>query len=137
MNCAFAGRIKFLPPCYNYGSVQIYYNWKTQKKISSPTPFMTEEEYKSAVAQPAIVHFLGEERPWRAGNKHPYTPVYQLYLNMTPWKDHPQDEGWRMYFRAFYLFNAVTKPFPVLRYHIIDALIPAFMRHRAKALKKK
>lgn len=137
LNCSFAGKIRELPPRFNYGSVQIYYPWKAQKRISAPTPFMSEEDYIAGTAHPAIIHFLGEERPWRAGNKHPYTPEYNKYLSMTPWKDHPQDEGWRTYFRLFYLFNALVKPFPVLRYHIIDALIPAFMRYRAKALKKK
>ena len=46
------------------------------------------------------------------------------------------EEGWGAYFKCFKLFNTVTKPFPMLRYKIIDALIPAFMRRRAKQLKK-
>ena len=136
INGAIPGRILELPPRYNYGSVQIYYPWKAQRKMSAPTPFMSEEDYRRGTEKPAIVHFLGEERPWRAGNRHPYTPVYDRYLAQTPWKDTPRDEGWRLYFRCFALFNAVTKPFPMLRYHIIDALIPAFMRLRAGKLKK-
>lgn len=136
INGALVGRIKELPPRYNYGSVQLYYPWKTQRRMSAPTPFMSEADYRRGTERPAIVHFLGEERPWRAGNRHPYTPVYDKYLAMTPWKDTPKDEGWRMYYRCFALFNAVTKPVPMLRYRVIDALIPAFMRMREKKLKK-
>lgn len=136
INGAFVGRILELPPRYNYGSVQIYYSWKAQKKISAPTPFMSEADYKRGTQKPAIIHFLGEERPWRAGNTHPYTPEYDKYLSMTPWKDTPKEEGWRLYFKCFGLFNLVTRPLPMLRYKIIDALIPAFMRMRAKKLKK-
>lgn len=136
INGALPGRILELAPRYNYGSVQIYYSWKAQKKISAPTPFLSEEEYRRGTEKPAIVHFLGEERPWRAGNTHPYTPAYEHYLGKTPWKDTPREEGWRTYFRCFDLFNFVTSPLPMLRYRIIDALIPAFMKMRARKLKK-
>lgn len=137
INGAIPGRILQLEPRYNYGSVQIYYPWKAQKKMASPTPFMSEGDYRKGTEKPAIVHFLGEERPWRAGNRHPYTPVYDKYLAQTPWKDTPKDEGWRTYYKCFSLFNWGTKPFPMLRYRIIDALIPAFMSMRARKLKKK
>lgn len=136
INGAFVGRIMELEPRYNYGSIQLYYPWKAQKKMSAPTPFMSEESYRRGTQKPAIIHFLGEERPWRAGNRHPYTPEYDKYLGMTPWKDTPKDEGWRLYYKCFAIFNAVTKPVPMLRYKIIDALIPAFMRMRARKLKK-
>lgn len=136
INGAVPDRILQLQPRYNYGSVQIYYPWKTQRNMSAPTPFMSEKEYRQGTEKPAIVHFLGEERPWRAGNQHPYTPVYDRYLAQTPWKDTPKDEGWRTYFRCFKLFNLLTRPIPMLRYRIIDALIPAFMHARAKKLKK-
>lgn len=136
INGALPGRILMLEPRYNYGSVQLYYPWRAQRKMASPTPFMSEADYRRGTEKPAIVHFLGEERPWRAGNRHPYTPVYERYLAQTPWKDTPKDEGWRTYYRCFGLFNRVTRPVPMLRYHIIDALIPAFMSVRARKLKK-
>ena len=136
INGAFSRRILQLPPRYNYGSVQIYYPWKTQQRMSAPTPFFTKDEYLQGAAKPAIIHYLGEERPWRAGSTHPYTWAYDKYLAMTPWKDAPKDEGWRLYFKCFGLFNWITKPVPMLRYKIIDALIPAFMRIRENKLKK-
>ena len=47
-----------------------------------------------------------------------------------------KEQGWKGYFFCFRIFNAVTKPIPILRYKIIDALIPAFMRYRARQRKK-
>lgn len=137
LNGALVERIHQLPPKYNYGSVQLYYPWKAQKRISAPTPFLTEEAYRAGTAKPAIIHFLGEERPWREGNRHPYAAAYSQYLAATPWKDTPMEQGWQTYFRCFSLFNAVTKPFPYLRWRIIDTLIPAFMKRRERQLKKK
>lgn len=136
INGAFEGRIKELSPRYNYGSIEIYYPYKTLKKISAPVPYITEECYNAAKQKPAIIHFLGEERPWRAGSTHPFTPEYDKYLALTPWKGMPKEQGWKGYFFCFRIFNAVTKPIPILRYKIIDALIPAFMRYRARQRKK-
>ena len=136
INGAFQGRIKELSPRYNYGSIEIYYPYKTLKKISAPVPYITEECYNAAKQKPAIIHFLGEERPWREGTTHPFTHEYDKYLALTPWKGIPKEQGWKGYFFCFRIFNAVTKPIPILRYKIIDALIPAFMRYRARQRKK-
>ena len=133
LNGALPGHIYILPPRYNFGSVQIYYGYAAQKKMCAPAPFYAAKaDYEAAAFPPAIVHFLGEERPWRAGNRHPYRKAYEEALAKTPWKNAPQEQGWQTYFRCFGLFNAVTKPFPLLRWRIINSLIPAFMRMREK-----
>ena len=132
INGAFTGRIKELSPRYNYGTIEIYYPYKTLKKIAAPAPYLPEAEYNRAKRRPAIIHYLGEERPWRKGSTHPFTKHYEQYLAMTPWQDTPKEEGWQAYFFFFRIFNAVTKPCRMLRYRIINALIPAFMRRRAK-----
>lgn len=135
INGALVGHIKQIPPCYNFGTVQLYYPYKAQVKIASPTPMMPEADYRAAVAHPVIIHYLGEERPWRAGNRHPYREKYEHYLSQTPWADTPKDEGWRLYYHAYYLFSAVMRIAPVLRWRIIDRLIPVFMHRRERQLK--
>ncbi len=138
LNGALAGRICSLPPRYNYGSVQIYYPWEAQRRMCAPAPFYpTAQAYAQAAEPPAIIHFLGEERPWREGNRHPYRDAYLAALVRTPWRDAPMESGWNAYFRCFDLFNRLTRPFPLLRWRIINALIPAFMRYREQARKKK
>ena len=136
INACFKGKIKTVAPKYNYASYNLYYPYKLLKKLSGSAPYVSYEDYKDSNKHPAIIHYLGEERPWRAGNTHPYSKDYKLYLSLTDWKDYPDEQGWKLYFICFRLFNFFTKPFPLLRYKIIDSLIPAFMRHRAKKLKK-
>ena len=51
---------------------------------------------------------------------------------MTPWKGENYEDGWKLYFVCWYIFNFCMKPFPHLRYKIIDSLIPVFLNHRAK-----
>ena len=136
INACFRGKIKTIPPKYNYASYNIYYPYRLLKKLAGESAYVSEDTYKESKAHPAIIHYLGEERPWRQGNTHPYADRYQQYLAMTEWRDVPDEQGWKLYFFCFRIFNFVTRPFPMLRYKIIDSLIPAFMRHRAKKLKK-
>ncbi|MBQ8537345.1 MAG: glycosyltransferase family 8 protein [Clostridia bacterium] len=136
LNGAFAGRIKALSPRYNYGTINIYYPWKMLKKLSGQAAYISKEEYDLAAAKPAIIHYLGEERPWREGTTHPFTWAYEKYLAMTPWKDTPKEQGWKTYFACFRLFNAVTRPVPMVRYKVINALIPAFMKWRENQRKR-
>ena len=136
LNGALQDRILQLPPRYNYGSVQIYYSWKAQRRIAAPTPFMTEDAYRKGTEKPAIIHFLGEERPWREGNTHTYCDEYKHYLSMTPYSDTPDETGWRSYFRAWKLFNTMMKPVPMLRYKTITALIPKMLSMRKKKRKR-
>ena len=55
---------------------------------------------------------------------------------MTPWAGMNMENGWKMYFVCWNIFNVITKPFPNLRYNIINSLIPVFMKKRAKDIKK-
>jgi len=98
--------------------------------------FMTKDEYKKIKANPIIIHYLGEERPWRIGNHHRFRKDYDRYLNLTPWAGQNYETGWRLYFVVWDIFNFVMKPFSSLRYKIIDSLIPAVLQHRAKKNQK-
>lgn len=136
INGACAGKIYPLLPRYNYYNIYWFYPYEMLRKLESPAPYFSKVEYQAAVSKPAIIHFLGEERPWRKGNHHPYRAYYQRYLAMTPWKNTPQEEGWEFYLGCFKAFYTVLKPFPMLRYRIIDSLIPSFMRFRKRQRQK-
>lgn len=136
INGSLAGEIYALDARYNYCNTFDFYPYRALKKLASPAPYISEQEYNDTKARPAIIHYLGEERPWRAGNTHKYAADFRRYLSLTPWADMPMEDGWETYFKCFKIFNAVTRPFPMLRYKIIDSLIPVFMRRRAKQLKK-
>lgn len=136
LNGALRDEIKTLSIAYNYFNIFDIYSYSTLKKLSRPSTFLPKEEFMRVRKQPSIVHFLGEERPWRIGNKHRFRKDYIAALNQTPWKDTQLEDGWQFYFFCFNLFNVMMKPFPMLRYKIITRLIPVFMKYRKAKLKK-
>ena len=135
INGALAGEILTLSPKYNFYNIFWYYPYRTLKKLQSPAEYVSREVFQDAIRNPVIIHYLGEERPWRKGNTHKYANDYFKYLSKTEWRDAPLETGWKLYFICFRLFHTVLKPFPMLRYKIIDSLIPAFMKFRAGKLK--
>ena len=132
INMVLKDKKAYLTPDYNYCNTFYYYPYRTLCKILGDTPYCNKDEYEKAISQPKIVHFLGEDRPWRKGNTHRYTGEYKRYLSMTPFAETSDEEGWSGYFFAWRLFNVITRPFPGLRYNIIDSLIPAVLARRAK-----
>lgn len=136
INGALAGNIYTILPKYNFYNIFYQYSYKFLTKLMKPVEYISKEEFDKCVENPCIIHYLGEERPWRSGNHHKYKKDYLKYLNETPWKDADNEEGWEIYFICWYIFNFITKPFPQIRYKIINSLIPAFMKIRAKKVKK-
>ena len=136
INGALPGEIAVLSPKYNYYNIFWYYPYRVLRHIQSPADYISEPEFRDAARDIRIIHYLGEDRPWRRDNTHRYSDRYFQYLNMTPWRDAPLEEGWTMYFRAYKAFWIVLRPFPLLQYHIIDSLIPVVMKIRKKKRKK-
>ena len=134
INGSEKGRIKTLSCGYNYHNTYDIYRYRLMKKncdYKIPEKRVMEKIKKN----PAIVHFLGEERPWRAGNGNRFREEYEHYLAMTPWKDTEPEHGWETYFLFWKIFNFVMKPFPMLRCHIINRLIPLLLKIRGKGKK--
>ena len=125
-----------LSPKYNFYNIFYQYNYNFLKKLAEPAKYITKDVYDDAVKNPIIIHYLGEERPWRIGNTHKYKNDYINYLNKTAWKGEGFENGWKLYFVCWNIFNVLTKPFPRIRYGIINALIPSFIKMRAKKNKK-
>lgn len=130
INITLADEIKQISPAYNYANTFDIYPYRFLARLV-PT-WVDRETFDAAREDPIIIHYLGEERPWRRGNTHRFRDDYLRYLSLTPFADAPLEEGWTSYFRLWNVFNVLTHPFPALRLHIITALIPAFMRHRQR-----
>lgn len=137
INGALAGKIYTVSPKYNFYNIFYQYPYKFLEKLMKPVEYIGEETFDKAKENPTIIHYLGEERPWRKGNRHKYKKDYIKYLDKTPWKGQNFEDGWRLYFICWDIFNILTKPFPGLRYKIINSLIPICMKIRAKKLKIK
>lgn len=136
INGTLAGRIKELSPAYNYVNSFQFYPYAALAKMTKPASYIQPNEFARAISNPAIVHYLGEERPWRHGNTHQYRDEYLHYLSLTPFSDTPMEEGWELYFKVWNIFNRLVRPFPMTRHRIITSLIPAFMRFRANKRKQ-
>ena len=88
----------------------------------------SEKEIERARRNPCIVHFLGEERPWRVGNTNRFRKEYARFLTMTPWAGQGFEAGWELYFRFWRMFNSFTRPFPMLRLFVIQTLMPLMLK---------
>lgn len=124
---------------YNYCNSYKFYPYKAIKKMLGKRDFYDKEEYDMIISNPVIVHFLGEERPWRHGSRHKYGEDFFKYYKMTPFGKNKEkrgeiiEYGWEKYFFMFYTFNFFVKPFPMLRWHIMNKLIPVMIKHRKKS----
>lgn len=136
INGALNDQILTMSPTYNFYNIFYTYSYKFLSGLMKPVEYIDENVYRDAVCNPKIIHYLGEERPWRIGNHHKYRDDYLKYLSMTPWDGIGMENGWKLYFICWDIFNFLTKPFPGLRYKIINSLIPTFIKHRAKKNKK-
>ena len=130
INGALLDQIFYLPPKYNFYNIYWTYSYKFLKHLLGDAPYYDPETFSDSIRHPVIIHYLGEERPWRKGNRHRFKSDYQKYLRKTPWRDESEETGWTLYFFCWNIFNFCMKPFPALRYHIIDGLIPVFMKWR-------
>ncbi|MGI6094976.1 MAG: glycosyltransferase family 8 protein [Lachnospiraceae bacterium] len=137
INGALKDEIYYLEPKYNFYNIYWFYPYRVLKKLMGQTYYYSRDVVGESIQNPAIIHYLGEERPWRKGNTHKFRSHYEKYHDMTPWKDEPLEEGWKLYFICWNIFNKVMIPFPMLRYQIINRLIPVFMKWRKRQLSKK
>jgi len=132
LNAVLKDKRVILSPTYNYFNIYDQYSYKVLSKLMLPSTFINRKEFSEVKKNPIIIHYLGEERPWRIGNKHRFKLDFENNLNQSEWSDMTYEEGWGSYFKLYYLFNKVTKPFPMIRYNIMNLLIPWFIRMRAK-----
>lgn len=135
INASMKDEILIIPPKYNFYNIFYQYPYWFMVKLMKPVQYIEKSVYDASVKNPIIIHYLGEERPWRAGNTHKYRDEYKKYLGMTYWSNTPDEKGWKFYFICWNVFNFITKPFPSLRYNIINFLIPKFMDYRARKIK--
>lgn len=111
INGAMKGEICFISPKYNYCNTFYYYPYSVLVKISLPAPYISEHTFNEAMRNPQIIHYLGEDRPWRRGNTHRFSTDYYTYLDKTEWKDTPLEKGWEVYFIFYAMFRWFFKPF--------------------------
>lgn len=63
--------------------------WNLMTPLFELPPSMlpwSETEILDAIRDPAVIHFIGEYKPWHYRCKHPYRQQYFEILASTPWK---------------------------------------------------
>ena len=136
INGCLKGKIYTLVPKYNFVNSFKFYPYRVLNKIAGEKCFVDLESYKDSLNNPVIIHFLGEERPWREGNTNKFRYEYIKYAKKTPW-GYQDEKGWSLYFFFWRIFNFVMIPFPKSRYKIINSLIPFVMKLRKNKIKDK
>ena len=118
---------------YNYCNTYYFYPYSAILKMVKRDDYYSKEYYDTMIHDPYIVHYLGEERPWREGNRHIYRDDFVKYYNMTFYgknsekKDGIFEYGWKRYYMAWNIFNGIFRFFPMLRLKVINTLIPLIL----------
>lgn len=115
LNGALKGQISALPPRYNFFTNYFYFSYEALAALSPPYRAVPKKSFLKARKKPAVIHFAGDERPWRAGNFNPYRKVYEACLNRTPWRGTPKEAGYGTWLLAYHMMNVLTRVCPGLR----------------------
>lgn len=116
LNCCCHGKIGDIPVKYNFAPNMYWYGAKYVKKIQPAYKDTSLECMKQTIKSPAIIHYMGDERPWFQGNHNKYSAYYYKYKKMSPWSDMPQVSGKTGYMQIYFLLNLITKICPGFRF---------------------
>ena len=132
LNGTLKGRILPLMPRYNFFTNYRYFHYRDMIRHAPWYAPVSRREWRRAKKHPVIVHFMGDERPWIAGNLNHYRGSYETYLAMTPWAGAPKEEGKRLYMLAYHVLDYVTAVCPRVRWEISRRLGMKLVNARRK-----
>jgi lipopolysaccharide biosynthesis glycosyltransferase len=115
INGVLKGRIQPLSPRYNFFTNYRYFRYEHLIRLSPVYKSITKKEFCAAKRQPVILHFMGDERPWKQGNVNHYRKAYEKYLAFTPWAGTPKEKGSRLYMLLYHLMDYITYICPPFR----------------------
>lgn len=118
INGTLRGRIKSLPPKYNFFTNYRYFHYKTLKGQCRAYELVGPEAFREAKGSPVVIHYLGDERPWIWGNHNHYRRLYRWYLSKTPWKGMKPQRGKWLYMQLWWVFNQISRICPPFRLYI-------------------
>lgn len=118
LNGVLTGRIKPLSPRYNFFTNYRYFRYGELVKLLPAYRIVPKKVFGQAKKHPAILHYAGDERPWKAGNLGHYRLAYEQYLALTPYKGTPREDGGvgqRLYLFAYHMMDYLTWICPAAR----------------------
>lgn len=105
INGVLNNQILLLPLKYNSCTILSDFLYADLIKYRKPNNYYDEDEVKSAVANPVIIHFTSSFlslRPWIKGCKHIYVDEYLKYKHMSPWFGAPLRGDNRSLYKKLY-----------------------------------
>ncbi len=133
INGTLKGQIQTLMPRYNFFTNYRYFSYRELVHQGKTYKAVTPRELQIAKQHPFIIHYMGDERPWIAGNLNHYRRAYALYLAKTPWAGTPKEEGKRAYMLAYHMLDYVTAVCPPVRRMVSRKLGMKLVESRKKA----
>lgn len=115
INGVLKGNIQYLSPKYNFFTNFYYFPYKELVNQLPLYANISSNEFKLSKRYPTIIHYLGDERPWIAGNLNHFRKHYEHYLSLTPYKGYPKEEGKRLYMFTYHMVELITFIFPSFR----------------------
>ena len=115
INHVLKGRIRSIMPIYNFFPNYRYFHYKDLVNRSEAYAQISKSELHRAKHHPVIIHYMGDERPWKAGNLNHYRRAYEIYLEKTPWKGAAKEKGQELYMLAYHAMDYATFLCPPVR----------------------
>ena len=137
LNGLLKGRIRTLSPRWNFFTNYRYFRYDTLCRMQPSYRRIPEEVFRKAKRYPAVIHYAGDERPWRAGAMNFYGRAYEQYLAMTPWRGTPKEKGKELYLLLYHVMDLVTPVFPFVREAISKAYVRKCIAARKARQEKK
>lgn len=135
LNALLRGRIHGLLPKWNFFSNYRYFRYDTLTDLSPSYRDVPRESFRAARHHPAVIHYAGAERPWKAGAHNPYGAAYERYLEMTPWAGTPKEKGMERDLFLYHGMNLITPVLPKAREALSGWYVRKLIRGRAERSK--
>ena len=117
INYVLKGRIGCLPLRYNFFTNYRYFRYKTLTGLCRAYSCCVPDakSFREAQSRPAVIHYMGAERPWIRGNRNPYRKAYHFWKEQSLYGGQPETRGQEASMGAYHLMNALTWLFPPCR----------------------
>ncbi len=96
---------------FNYAPNLRHFSSKAVNKIQP----RYKEDNKALQKRPAVIHYMGDERPWVKWNHNPYRQIYYMYRDKSPWCDQKMIGGKFLYMQVYFILNMITRICPSFR----------------------
>lgn len=115
LNHCCKGRILTLSYTYNLSPNLYYFPRYFVKRLQPAYDLRSPEKYTHILSEPAIIHYMGDERPWIEGNHNRYRKQYEYYYKRSPWCNEPLIQGQKLYMFCYHVLNLATRVCPWFR----------------------